>query len=237
MRIKLIIILTLLICVVHLTSSAQKPEKKISISGTVTDPDKNPLPGVQILIDNKKTDCETNKKGNYKLKVSSLAKNITAFSMMNGMKEVPIAGKTVINFELYPESATPVIEQKKEKDETVEVGYGTEKKKELTTHVSRIDGQNPKYASYSNIYDMIRNEVPGVRVAGNSIYLVEPTSVNSSNEPLLVVDGVPVSSIDDIQPTMVKSIEVLKGAAASIYGSRGSNGVILISLMKGAKKK
>ena len=98
-------------------------------------------------------------------------------------------------------------------------------------------GANDKYASYQNIYDMIRGEIPGVQVNGKSILIQGPSSINLSTEPLLVVDGITVSSIDDISPTMVKSIEVLKGAAASVYGSRGSNGVILISLRGSPERK
>lgn len=77
---------------------------------------------------------------------------------------------------------------------------------------------------------MLRGEVPGVQVYGKSIKIQGASSFIASTEPLLVVDGVAVSTIDDIQPRMVKSIEVLKGSAATIYGARGANGVILITL-------
>jgi TonB-dependent SusC/RagA subfamily outer membrane receptor len=237
MKFKLLIILIILSGSFHSPSAAQKPAKKIVISGTVVDPDQNPLPGVTILIDNKNIDCVTNQKGYYKIKVAPGAKMITAFSMMNGMKDVLIEGKTIINFELNQASAEPIIGKKTEKEETVEVGYGTMKKKEITTHVTKVDGQNPKFASYTNIYDMIRTEVPGARVNGKIIYLVEPTSINSTNEPLILVDGTPAMTLDNIEPSMVKSIEVLKGASASIYGSKASNGVILITLLKGERKK
>jgi TonB-dependent SusC/RagA subfamily outer membrane receptor len=90
--------------------------------------------------------------------------------------------------------------------------------------------------THQNIYEMIRGEIPGVQVTGKSIMIQGPSSINLSTEPLIVVDGVPTASIDDISPQMVKSIEVLKGAAASIYGSRGANGVILIN-MRGAPEK
>jgi TonB-dependent SusC/RagA subfamily outer membrane receptor len=79
---------------------------------------------------------------------------------------------------------------------------------------------------------MIRGEVPGVQVNGTSIMIRGATTINSGTEPLFVVDGVPVMTVDNIQPQMVKSIQVLKGSAASIYGSRGSNGVIIINLVK-----
>jgi TonB-dependent SusC/RagA subfamily outer membrane receptor len=105
------------------------------------------------------------------------------------------------------------------------------KRKDLTTQVGKIDGTNKKYAAYRDIYDMIRGEIPGVQVRGKSILIQGPGSLNLSTEPLLVVDGVIINSIDDISPREVKSIEVLKGASASIYGSRGANGVIMIYLI------
>ncbi len=118
-------------------------------------------------------------------------------------------------------------------DEPIDIGYTVVKRKSVTASVGKIDGSNPKYASYSTIYEMIRGEVPGVHVNGNSIMIRGATTLYGSTEPLFIVDGVPVITIDNIQPQMVKSIEVLKGSAASIYGARGSNGVILINLITG----
>jgi TonB-dependent SusC/RagA subfamily outer membrane receptor len=80
---------------------------------------------------------------------------------------------------------------------------------------------------------MLRGEIPGVQVTGKSIMIRSTSTVNSGTEPLFIVDGVPVNSIDNIQPQLVKSIQVLKGSSAAIYGSRGSNGVIIITLLKG----
>lgn len=222
---------------INLPSAAQKPGKKIVITGKIVDADQHPLSGVMILIDNKKTDCVTDKDGLYKLKVSPQAKSITAISVRNGMKESPIDGNHIISFVLGPSAAWQQPDMKPVKDDAVNVGYGSTKKKELTTNASRIDGENPKFASYTNIYDMIRSEVPGVRGSGTTIYLVEPSSILGSNEPLILVDGATVSNLGDIEPSMVKSIDILKGAAASIYGVRGSNGVILITLKRGERKK
>ena len=86
---------------------------------------------------------------------------------------------------------------------------------------------------YQDIYDMIRGRVAGVEVSGRSIKIRGTNSLNVSTEPLFVVDGVIVREIDDISPETVKSIEVLKGPDASVYGVRGSNGVIVITRKKG----
>jgi TonB-dependent SusC/RagA subfamily outer membrane receptor len=121
-------------------------------------------------------------------------------------------------------------------EEMVNIGYGKVRKEDLTTPTGQIDGKNNKYDSYTSIYDMIRGEVPGVQVVGTQILIRGMSSINSSNDPLLVVDGMPVSSIDNISPRQVKSISVLKGSDAAIYGTRAAGGVILIDL-KGASDR
>jgi TonB-dependent starch-binding outer membrane protein SusC len=77
---------------------------------------------------------------------------------------------------------------------------------------------------------MLRGAVPGVQVIGKSIIIQGISTINASTDPLFVVDGLVVNSIDDVQPIEVLSVDILKGSAASIYGSRGSTGVILITL-------
>lgn len=234
---RLITALALFICIVNLPAVAQKTMKKVVITGRIVDADQKPLSGVIILIDNKKTDCVTDKDGLYRIKVSSQAKSITAISVRNGMKESSINGNDIINFILGPSAAWQQPDMKPVKDDAVNVGYGSSKKKVITTNATKIDAENPKFASHTNIYDMIRSEIPGVRGTGTTLYLVEPSSLMNSNEPLIIVDGATVSNLDNIAPSMVKSIDILKGAAASIYGTRGSNGVILITLKRGEKKK
>jgi TonB-dependent SusC/RagA subfamily outer membrane receptor len=237
MRSRIILLITLLISLVP-EVSAQKAPKKITISGTVTDFNQKPVSGAMIIIDNKKTDYVTDMKGFYKIKVKPEASLLTVFSMSNGILDENINGRTEINFNYKIKNQGQQVGQVSEAGgETVNVGYGSQKKAEMTTTVGKIDGQNSKYASYTNIYNMISGEVPGVKVSGKSIVIQGPQSINLSSDPLFVVDGMVVSSIDDIRPQQVSSIEILKGSAASIYGSRGTNGVILISLIGAEKKK
>lgn len=220
------------------TSFGQKPPKKLTITGVVRDVNQKPVSGAIILIDNLKTNIVTDKKGFYKIKVSPKAKSISAFSLKQGVSETEIGGRTMINFSLIASASQGKAEfGNPADDETINVGYGTIKKKNLTTTVGKIDATNKKYSSYTNIYDMLRGKIPGVQVNGKSIMIQGPSSINLSTEPLLVVDGITVNSIDDISPQMVKSVEVLKGAAASIYGSRGANGVILIYMLGAPEKK
>jgi TonB-dependent SusC/RagA subfamily outer membrane receptor len=215
-----------------LALSGQKAPKKITISGFVTDSTMKPVSGAFILIDNQKSGIITDEKGSYRIRVSSTSKLISVFTLKNGISETVINGRSSIDFIMNSDITGSDKDRNDSKDgETVNVGYGTMKKKDMSTSVEKIDGTNNKYASYPNIYEMLRGAVPGVQVTGNKIIIQGTSSFYLSSDPLFVVDGLAVNSIDDISPRMVKSVEVLKGAAASIYGSRGTNGVILIYLL------
>jgi TonB-dependent SusC/RagA subfamily outer membrane receptor len=219
-------------------SLAQKSPKKIVITGYVLDVNQKPVADAMIFIDNVKTDVVTNEKGYYRIKIKSSAKTISAISFLNGLSEAPIEGKNIINLTMKVAGASSIKGVPEQSgDETVNVGYGSVKKKDLTTAVGNVNGEERDYASYKDIYEMIRGRVPGVLVTGTKIRIRGESSINASNEPLLVVDGIIVSSIDDIAPKDVKSIDILKGSAASIYGSRGSNGVILITLRSARDKE
>jgi TonB-dependent SusC/RagA subfamily outer membrane receptor len=215
------------------TDSAGMTKSKITVTGVVLDGNEKPVSGAFILIDNKTTNIKTDERGFYKIKVSPKARLITAFTLLNGVSEVEINGRTVINFNLKI-SASPGKPEITNfaGDETVNVGYGTVKKKDQITSIGKIDATNKKYASYSNIFQLLAG-FPGVRVSGkNSITVQGSNSFQMNTNPLFVVDDIIVKSIDYISPSMVRSITVLKGAAASIYGAEASNGVILIYLLR-----
>jgi len=236
-----ILILFLLSAFLPLVSIGQKTDarskKKITITGYVTDANRNPVVGAIILIDKKNTNIVTDSKGFYKIKVRPEAGLISVFTFNIGTGEALIDGQTTINFTLNGTASSQNNKQNiSEADKPVNVGYGTVDQKNLTTQVSSLDVSNNKYASYSNIYEMLRGTIPGVQVSGKSIRVQGASSLMLSTEPLFVVDGVVVSSIDDIIPSQISSVEVLKGSSASIYGSRGANGVILIRL-KGSSDK
>jgi len=212
-------------------TNGQDNSHKVIIRGVVVDVNQNPVPDAIIMIDGTKSSKSTDDKGIYKIKIKSSVEKIGIFTLPPGIIEEPINGRTTINFILNDSIVQQITNLRNAySEEEVNIGYGTEKRKNLTTSVGKIDGTKERYASYSSIYDMLRGEIPGVHVSGTSVTIRESASALSGNEPLFVVDGVPVNSIDGIQPQMVRSIEVLKGSAASIYGSRGTNGVIIISL-------
>lgn len=118
-------------------------------------------------------------------------------------------------------------------NESVNVGYGSTKKKKLTTSVSSVKAKNTETDGYSHVAEYLQGRVPGLivrKVGGSYKFTIRGiNSINSSTDPLLIVDGCTVDDIDYLNPKDIKSVEVLKDASASIYGSRGACGVILIT--------
>lgn len=235
MKIKIIISFLLVICCSYV-SFGQKANRKITISGIVTDAKHSPVAGAVIFIDKVKTNTVTDEKGYYKVKVSPDAKEILIFTLFNAAAEDTIDGRTSIDFILTDKSSQTERKVKTAGNEIGSTAFGNSDKNSVSTSGNILNGQNPEFASYQSIYDMIRGRFPGVEVSGNSIKIQGSSSLNISTEPLFVVDGVIVNSIDDIIPQTVKSIEVLKGPAASVYGTRGANGVILITRLSGKDK-
>jgi len=231
MRIK-VILLIILSFLNFAVSSGQKNSKKISITGIVTDNRQRPLAGAIILIDGKRTNSVTNNNGIYKLKIKSDADSITIFASGNRVSTVPIKGRNKIDF-IFNEAdlSKRNVQNNEASEKQVDVGYGTVSQKDLLTPVSNIDGRGGKYSAYRDIYAILKG-TPGLIVRGNSVQILGPSSTFSTGEPLYVVNGMTVSSLDGITPTMIESISVLKGSSASIYGSQGGNGVILITLIK-----
>ncbi|OFY60558.1 MAG: hypothetical protein A2V50_05825 [Bacteroidetes bacterium RBG_19FT_COMBO_42_10] len=229
MKLKILIIILFSFLMIN-GLSGQKNNKKITITGYVVDSRQHPVSEAIIMVDDVKTDSFTDEKGYFKIRVKSSAGKIGIFTFSSGMMEEPVNGRTRINFVL-PVTAPPNMSGNKDQslNEAIDIGYGTVKKKDITTPVNKIDGTNIKYVSYSSIYEMIRGEVAGVQVQGKSIKIRGVSSFNLSTEPLFVVDGMQVNSIDDISPQTVRSIEILKGSSAAIYGSQDTNGVILIN--------
>jgi TonB-dependent SusC/RagA subfamily outer membrane receptor len=232
MKINVLFILILSLFSVQL-SYAQKSNKKIKITGTVVDASSRPVVGALIMVDGVKSDEVTDSEGAYSIKVPSTAKTLTVLSLYtNEMKAVDINGNSVVNF-MLGKTSTNTGGQVKNQGETVDIGYGTTKKDQSTNSGTKTDINSAKGKSYMNIYDMIKGEVPGVTVVGTSVQLQQGSgSFISSTEPLFVVDGNVVNQISNIVPSEVHSISLIKGSAAAIYGSRGANGVIVITLIK-----
>jgi TonB-dependent starch-binding outer membrane protein SusC len=236
MKYKFIFLLIFLLCFLHNTDG-QKSNKKLTIWGYVKDSDKNPIKGVLILVENKNTGKVTDANGYYKVKVKPDAKILTAFTLYGASAEAPIEGRTSINFVL--KNGLPLqkkVQNKEEIDEILNIGYGNVRKDRLTQSVDKIEVTEIDYSSYNNIYDLIASKSPGVEVIEGKIVIRGISTLIGGSDPLFIVDGNIMESIDFIQPISVKSIQILKGSSASIYGINGSNGVILINTIKGGDK-
>jgi TonB-dependent SusC/RagA subfamily outer membrane receptor len=235
--------------------TAQKSYNKITITGTVLDGNDCPIVDAIVMVDNRKTNIRTDSAGNYKIKVKADASRIGIFTFGNGYLEEEINGRDRINVSFKtvayrhyrnngageedtygrsynsPDYGNMELHGRSipSGEEAVDVGYATIKKKYLTTDISYIDGTNKKYASYNSVYDMIQREVSGVMVFDKTI-VIQGTGSFGAVTPLLIIDGAYASmeSLDDIQPMQVKSISVLKGTSAAIYGSRGFGGAIIV---------
>jgi len=225
MKIKLLfLILISALCITSTT--AQTSNKKITITGTVLDVTKGPIMNAIIMVDDQKTNSMTDAKGNYKIKVKSTAKKIGIFTFGNGTSEQAIEGRTQIDFKFGTMSAqTTPVQAVAPGDEAVGDSYGANKKKYSTGQVDKIDGSNKKYASYTSMAQMIQREVTGVKISGSTVIIQDSKNLFGSVAALIVVD---MDALPDIPPMNVKSIEVLKGASAGMYGSRGYGGVIVI---------
>jgi TonB-dependent SusC/RagA subfamily outer membrane receptor len=205
--------------------SAQKTGKKIVITGKVTDLYDSPVSGAFIMIDGKSTERKTDIKGLFKVKVKPSAQRIGVFTTFTEIKDEPIKGRTAINFTLDKLVPRPVDAGRvNSDDEVVDEGYNVTRRRNISKPVTRSDVSGSEYASFSSIYEVLRT-IPGLTVSGNSV-----TIRGGSSAPLFVVNGTTVSSVNGIDPAMVKSIDVLKGPSASVYGLQGANGVIIIKL-------
>lgn len=229
MKIKLVFLILLSVFSIN-SLSAQKTNKKITISGTVLNADKVPIVNAIVMIDDQKTNSITDAQGNYKIKVKPTASKIGFFTFGHGTFEDSIKGRTQIDIIFGVSRAQQTTDQGVAPGEQgVNTGYGSVKKKNLTTDVNSIDGTNKKYASYHSLSELVQREGgAGVRVNGNAVIIQDSKDLFGTVYALIVVDGVSMNELPDIPPTSVKSIEVLKGTASAIYGSRGYGGVIVI---------
>lgn len=216
-------------------SAQQKDKKKVELKGTIVNIDEEPISGVMIFLDGENTNRKTNRNGEYKLKFKPDVEKIAFFSPAYGAFEVDYVGQEKLNVTVNLEEnkllVTPTV-----LGEVVNAGYGVISEEELIGSISSLKEDRFKNRSYRNVYEMLVGEVPGVTVEGTAIRIRGITSLNGSNDPLLIVDGSPVYSLSDLSPSEVASIDVLKGSSAAIYGNRGAAGVVVIKTKTGKKK-
>ena len=236
---KLFLLLVGLLCAIG--ASAQS----ITVSGTVTDPTGEPLIGASILAEGTSVGTATDIDGHYTINVAP--QGTLVFSYVGyDVQKVAVNGRHEINVTMRESSVML--------NEVVAIGYGTVKKSDATGSVAVIKPDEVEAGMATSVQDMLVGQTPGVVVTpsggpegGASIRIRGGSSLNASNDPLIVIDGVPLSNdgvqgmgnaLGMISPENIESMSVLKDASATaIYGSRASNGVIIITTKKGKSGK
>ncbi len=227
--------------------NAQKRQE--AVTGRVTDASSGEaLPGVNVVVKGTTVGTATDSRGNYQLTAPSLQDTLVFSFIGYQTEEVPIDGRTVINVSLRSQALTG--------EEVVVTGYGTQARREVTGSISSVEAEAVNQISEASLENALQGRVAGLQMtqAGGSpanrsrILIRGINSISAGTEPLVVIDGMPVSGSHQsaggmdqainplalVNPSDVESIEVLKDAAATaIYGSRGSNGVILITTKDG----
>ena len=210
-----------------------------SVSGTVVDPSGVPLPGVNVVIKGTNTGASTDFDGNFSIQAAET--DVLIFSFV-GFKdqEATVGNNTSFSISLEEEASFL--------DEIIVTGYGTQTRREVTASIVRVDSETIERVAAGSSIDAIKGQVAGVDITSQGgrpgqspqVQIRGRRSISASNDPLYVVDGIPVtSSVDggaifDIAPQDIESMEILKDAAATaIYGSRGANGVIIITTKRG----
>ncbi|WP_308991277.1 TonB-dependent receptor [Mariniflexile litorale] len=207
-----------------------------TITGSVSASD-GPIPGANVILKGTNTGAATNFDGEFVLN-NVPANGVLVFSFLGyKTKEVLINDQKRINVILELDTAAL--------DEVVVIGYGTQRKESVTGSVASIKGEEMRDVPSANITQSLQGRVSGVEFAQSStkpgasmqIRVRGTRSLNASNDPLIVLDGIPFAgSITDLNPTDIKSVDILKDASSTaIYGSRGANGVILVTTNKGSK--
>lgn len=240
----------LILCLYNLCSTypvfAQQANR--TVTGKVLDENKQPMPGVAILIVGTASGGTTDFDGNFSLSVPA-GNNELQFSFIGyETVKMPIPADNTIRLQMKPQTLTL--------DDVVVIGYGTSRKGDLTGAVANVSSKDFNEGMISSPEQLINGKIAGVQImsnsgsptAGSTIRIRGGASLNASNDPLIVLDGVPLeiggisgnnsNFLSLINPNDIESMTVLKDASSTaIYGSRASNGVIIITTKKGADGK
>ena len=209
-----------------------------TVSGKVTDSNGEGLPGVTIQVQGTSTGTITDIEGNFSISAASDA--VLLISSVGFVKqEISVDGRSNLSITLSDNISVL--------DELVVIGYGTRKKSHSTGAIAQVEGSDVASIQANRVDDALAGKLAGVLIQNQSgepgadpkIQIRAASSVTGNSDPLIVVDGYPISgNLATVNPNDIESIEVLKDAAsAAIYGSRGANGVILVSLKKGSAGK
>ncbi len=225
----------MLLCPTPVTASVTQSQT-LKVSGQVVDQEGEPLIGATVKVKGTGTGVATDFDGNFQLDVPANATLVVSYVGYKD-REVAVGGRAILG-KIELESDNQTLEQ------VVVVGYGVQKKADLTGAVAVVDAEALKRVSHSNISTMLEGKVSGVQITTDGQPGADPLvrirgigTLNGNQAPLYVIDGVPMgTSIRDFSPNDIETIQVLKDASAgAIYGSRAANGVVIITT-KGGKK-
>ena len=210
--------------------------QSIPVRGTVTDGNGESLPGVSIAVSGTRQGTVTDLNGNYTIEVSD-PETVLQFSYLGyATQSIKVGSRHEINVSMQ-EDLTML-------DEVVVVGYGVQRKSDVTGAITRVGAKEIEARPVVNAMQALQGKAAGVDITSNerpgelgTVLIRGNRSISASNDPLYVVDGVPLmsaSAIETINPRDIESVDILKDASATaIYGSRGANGVILVTTKKG----
>lgn len=219
------------------SGEAATQQQEIEVTGQVTDAETgDPLPGVNIVVEDTNTGTATDADGNYAITVP--ADGVLQVSFVSYQEEsVEVDGREQINVKLQPEA--------QEMEEVVVVGYGSVESREKTSSVKTVNSDDFVQGAVNNAMDLVDGKIPGLTLSNpgaadpnnpGDLQIRGASSLEAGNNPLIVVDGVPGASLQSVSEADIKSISTLKDASASaIYGSRGADGVILIETHRGSE--
>ncbi|SOD79945.1 SusC/RagA family TonB-linked outer membrane protein [Spirosoma fluviale] len=216
-------------------SLTEKATVDIRVSGRVTGEKGEGLPGVNVVIKGAIRGTNTDADGRFQLNVPD-ANTTLVFSFVGyTTQEALVGNRTSLDIQLQPDN--------KSLNEVVVVGYGTQSRKNLTSAVSTIKPDELNRGAISDVGQLLQGKVPGLNISANgdpnapaAVILRGASTINSSQGPFYVIDGVPGADISIIAPDDIASIDVLKDAAATaIYGNRAANGVIMVTTKRGKK--
>ncbi|WP_460966767.1 TonB-dependent receptor [Spirosoma migulaei] len=210
-----------------------------TVSGTVTDEKNAGLPGVSVVVKGTNRGSTTDANGKYKLTIPDGNGVVLTFSFVGYQsQDVAVGSQTTLNVSMTPDVSAL--------DEVVVIGYGAVRKKDLTGSVVQLKGEQLKEIPTSNVLEAAQGKIAGADITRSSgqagakvnITIRGNRSIGGNNSPLIIVDGIQYSNLEDINSNDIETMDVLKDASSTaIYGSRGSNGVILITTKKGKTGK
>ncbi|HEV7379843.1 MAG TPA: carboxypeptidase-like regulatory domain-containing protein, partial [Dyadobacter sp.] len=232
-----------------LTIATNVSAEVISVKGKVSDNSGEGIPGVSIVVKGASRGTLTNEQGNYEINVDQPGAILVVSYVGFVTREVKVGIQSTLDIKLSADQH--------QLSEVVVVGYGTQERKNLIGSITKVDPTDVKSIPVGSFDAQLQGKVPGVQISSNTgvpgetvtVRVRGATSINADNDPLYVVDGVFINSnslqtvgtggkatspIADINPSDIESLEILKDAeATALYGSRGANGVILITTKRG----